>query len=133
FNYIKQSYLLFGQSLLSSIRETPGLDDKLKERLEFFARQTVNSLSPSNFISTNPELLKLTLDSNGQNLIDGFELFKSDLEKGGDMLRISMTDESAFELGTDLATTPGRVVYQNHLFELIQYNASSDEVYQVPL
>ncbi|ALU42733.1 class I poly(R)-hydroxyalkanoic acid synthase [Pseudoalteromonas rubra] len=133
FNYIKQSYLLFGQSLLSSIRETPGLDDKLKERLEFFARQVVNSISPSNFISTNPELLKLTLDSKGENLIKGLDMFKKDLAKSGDMLRISMTDEHAFELGKDIATTPGRVIFQNHLFELIQYDATTKDVFKTPL
>ncbi|MFC3033405.1 class I poly(R)-hydroxyalkanoic acid synthase [Pseudoalteromonas fenneropenaei] len=133
FNYIKQSYLLFGQSLLDAIRDTPGLDDKLKERLEFFARQSINSIAPSNFISTNPELLNLTIQSKGQNLLQGFELFKKDLEKGGDMLRISMTRDDAFSLGQDLATTPGRVIYQNHLFELIQYHALTEQVHKTPL
>ncbi|WP_462165178.1 class I poly(R)-hydroxyalkanoic acid synthase [Pseudoalteromonas xiamenensis] len=133
FNYIKQSYLLFGQSLLESIRETPGLDSKLKERLEFFARQSVNSVAPSNFISTNPELIDLTVKSNGQNLIQGFELFKKDLARGGDMLRISMTNDDAFELGKDIATTAGRVVFQNHLFELIQYNPTTEQVHATPM
>ncbi|KZN42668.1 class I poly(R)-hydroxyalkanoic acid synthase [Pseudoalteromonas luteoviolacea] len=133
FSYIKQSYLLFGQSLLDSIRQTPGLDEKLKERLEFFARQVINSISPSNFITTNPELLKLTIESEGQNLINGLELFKKDMAKSGDMLRISMTNENAYELGKDLATTPGRVVFQNHLFELIQYKATTKDVYKTPL
>jgi polyhydroxyalkanoate synthase len=133
FNYIKQSYLLFNQSFLKTIRDTEGLDEKQKERLEFFARQMINSLSPSNFISTNPELLKLTLESKGENLAKGFELFKQDLQNSQDMLRISMTEENAFKLGKDIATTPGRVVFQNHLFELIQYNATTDEVLERPL
>ena len=133
FNYIKQSYLLLGQSLLKSIEETEGLGDKQKERLAFFARQTINSLSPSNFISTNPELLKLTLDSKGENLLKGFELFKKDMENSQDMLRISMTEDNAFKLGEELATTPGRVVFQNHLFELIQYCATTDDVLERPL
>lgn len=133
FNYIKQSYLLFGKSLLQNIRDTQGLDEKQKERLEFFARQTINSLAPSNFISTNPELLKLTLESKGENLVKGFELLKKDLSKSQDILRISMTEEQAYKLGEDLATTPGRVVYQNHLFELIQYNATTEQVLETPL
>ncbi|MEL7478682.1 MAG: class I poly(R)-hydroxyalkanoic acid synthase [Pseudomonadota bacterium] len=133
FNYIKQSYLLFGESLLQNIRDTQGLDEKQKERLEFFARQTINSLAPSNFISTNPELLKLTLESKGENLVKGFELLKKDLAKSQDMLRISMTEEQAYKLGEDLATTPGRVVYQNHLFELIQYSATTEQVLETPL
>ena len=133
FNYIKQSYLLFGESLLQNIRDTQGLDEKQKERLEFFARQTINSLAPSNFISTNPELLKLTLESKGENLVKGFELLKKDLDKSQDMLRISMTEEQAYKLGEDLATTPGRVVYQNHLFELIQYSATTEQVLETPL
>lgn len=133
FNYIKQSYLLFGESLLQNIRDTQGLDEKQKERLEFFARQTINSLAPSNFISTNPELLKLTLESRGENLVKGFELLKKDLAKSQDMLRISMTEEQAYKLGEDLATTPGRVVYQNHLFELIQYSATTEQVLETPL
>lgn len=133
FNYIKQSYLLFGESLLQNIRDTQGLDEKQKERLEFFARQTINSIAPSNFISTNPELLKLTLESKGENLVKGFELLKKDLAKSQDMLRISMTEEQAYKLGEDLATTPGRVVYQNHLFELIQYSATTEQVLETPL
>lgn len=133
FNYIQQSYLLFGQSLLDSIRETPGLDPKLKERLEFFARQSVNSVAPSNFISTNPELIELTLESKGQNLVQGFDAFKKDLARSGDLLRISMTSDNAFALGKDLATTPGRVVFQNHLFELIQYHPLTETVHKTPL
>lgn len=133
FYYIHQSYLLLGDALLQSIRQTVGLDAKLKERLEFSARQLINSLSPSNFISTNPELLQDTVDSNGQNLWQGFQLFKQDLAKSGDMLRISMTRPDAFQLGQELACTPGRVVFKNHLFELIQYTPSTAEVGKTPL
>ncbi|GEK11740.1 class I poly(R)-hydroxyalkanoic acid synthase [Pseudoalteromonas peptidolytica] len=133
FNYLKQSYLWFGQSLQNTIENTPGLDPKLKERLAFFARQSVNSMSPSNFVSTNPELLRLTLESNGQNLFDGLALLKKDLAKSSEMLRISMTNENAYTLGEDLACTPGRVVFQNHLFELIQYHPCTEEVHKTPL
>ncbi|WP_440055461.1 class I poly(R)-hydroxyalkanoic acid synthase [Pseudoalteromonas sp. T1lg65] len=133
FNYLKQSYLLFGQSLQNTINETPGIDDKLKERLSFFARQTVNSLAPTNFVSTNPELLELTLESNGQNLLDGMQLLKQDLAKSSDMLRISMSNEQAYKLGEDLACTAGRVIFQNHLFELIQYQPTTETVQKTPL
>lgn len=133
YNYIKQSYLLFSHSMKSSIDDIDGLDDKVKERLNFFSRQAMNALSPTNFVTTNPELSKLTVDSNGENLLRGMELLQQDLESSADVLKIRMTNDSAFTVGENIAHTPGNVVFKNELFELIQYTPKTAEVNQTPL
>ncbi|MCV5958919.1 class I poly(R)-hydroxyalkanoic acid synthase, partial [Escherichia coli] len=121
YSFIKQSYLLFSKTYLDTIESLEGLDEKTKERIIFFSRQAINALSPSNFIATNPELLKLTLEQNGQNLLAGLEQLKEDVESSADILKIRMTNNNAFRVGDDVATTQGNVVFQNELFELIQY------------
>lgn len=133
FNCIKQSYLLFGKTYLESINTVEGLDEKAKERLTFFSRQAINAMSPSNFIGTNPELLKLTMDKKGENLIQGFQQMQEDLKSSTDILKVRMTDDNAFILGEDIANTPGDVVYQNDLFELIQYRPLAKKVNSTPL
>ncbi len=133
FNYIKQSYLLFGKTFLDTINSIDGLDDKTKERLNFFSRQAINAMSPSNFIGTNPELLKLTMNNNGENLVRGFEQLQEDLKSSTDILKVRMTNNNAFRLGEDVASTPGDVVYQNDLFELIQYHPLTKKVNSTPL
>ena len=133
YNYIKQSYLLFSNTMKSSIDDIDGLDDKVKERLNFFSRQTINALSPSNFITTNPELSKLTIASNGENLLRGMELLQQDLENSADVLKIRMTNEAAFTLGENIAYTPGNVIFSNALFELIQYSPATTTVLSTPL
>src|SRR6185503_16416497 len=92
-----------------------------EKKVAFFTRQYVDALSPSNFLLTNPQVLKETLSSGGQNLVRGLNNLLSDIEKGGGELRISMTDEKAFRLGENVATTPGSVVFENELMQLIQY------------
>ena len=133
FNFVKQMYLVTGQAWLDSIHNIPGLDDTARYRAEFFVRQLVNAMSPSNYILTNPELLDITVKSRGKNLLRGLERFVRDLEKSADALKISMTDEQAFELGVNIATTPGKVVYRSELFELIQYTPTTDKVAERPL
>jgi poly[(R)-3-hydroxyalkanoate] polymerase subunit PhaC len=133
FNFLKQAYLLGGTAWLDSISELPGLDDKTRHRAEFFVRQFVNALSPSNYVLTNPELLRLTVKSRGANLVEGFERFVRDLEKSADSLKITMTDDQAFQLGENIATTPGKVVYRGELFELIQYTPVTDKVSETPV
>ncbi|MCV6021437.1 class I poly(R)-hydroxyalkanoic acid synthase, partial [Escherichia coli] len=88
----------------------------------------INALSPSNFIATNPELLKLTLEQNGQNLLAGLEQLKEDVESSADILKVRMTNNNAFRVGDDVATTAGDVVFQNELFELIQYRPLTEKV-----
>jgi polyhydroxyalkanoate synthase len=133
FNFIKQAYLLTAQAWLDSIHTMPGLDDKTRRRAEFFTRQLLNAASPSNYILTNPELLSLTIKTKGANLVQGFERFVKDLEQSADSLKITMTDDSAFELGKNIATTPGKVVYRCELFELIQYMPTTEQVCEIPL
>ncbi|WP_038176479.1 class I poly(R)-hydroxyalkanoic acid synthase [Vibrio pacinii] len=133
YNFIKQSYLLFSKTYLDTIESIEGLDEKSKERISFFSRQAINALSPSNYIATNPELLKLTLEQNGQNLLIGLEQLKQDVESSADILKIRMTNNNAFRIGEDVANTPGDVVYRNELFELIQYRPLTETVNATPL
>lgn len=133
FNFIKQAYLVTAKAWLDSVHNVPGLDDKTRRRAEFFTRQLLNAASPSNYILTNPELLNLTIKTKGANLVEGFQRFVKDLEQSADSLKITMTDDSAFQLGENIATTPGKVVYRCELFELIQYTPSTESVCETPL
>ncbi|MCG9565695.1 class I poly(R)-hydroxyalkanoic acid synthase [Vibrio chagasii] len=133
YSFIKQSYLLFSKSYIDTINSIEGIDEKTKERVAFFSRQAINALSPSNFIATNPELMKLTLERKGENLLDGLEQLQADVEASADILKIRMTNNNAFRLGVDVANTEGDVVFQNDLFELIQYYPKTPQVNATPL
>ncbi|MGF1758888.1 class I poly(R)-hydroxyalkanoic acid synthase [Photobacterium sagamiensis] len=133
YNYIKQSYLLYSNTMRESIDSIEGLDEKVKERLGFFSRQAINALSPTNFITTNPELAKLTVETNGENLVKGMELLQEDMKASADVLKIRMTNNDAFKLGDNVANTAGDVVFKNELFELIQYKPLTEKVNQTPL
>ncbi|EIZ1361171.1 class I poly(R)-hydroxyalkanoic acid synthase [Vibrio vulnificus] len=133
YSFIKQSYLLFSKTYMDTIDAIEGLDEKTKERISFFSRQAINALSPSNFIATNPELLKLTIEKNGENLLAGMELLREDVESSADILKIRMTSNNAFRIGEDIATTAGDIVFQNDLFELIQYRPLTEQVNATPL
>ena len=124
--------MLFSQTYLKTIDSIEGLDEKAKERISFFS-QAINAVSPSNFIATNPELLKLTLEKNGQNLLSGLEQLKEDVESSADILKIRMTNNNSFRLGDDVANTAGDIVYRNELFELIQYRPLTENVHSTPL
>ena len=127
-NYIKQSYLLTSRMLTGMVSDSQ-IDEASKRKTEFYTRQYIDAMSPSNFALTNPEVLKETLESKGQNLINGLEQLMRDFDKG----RISMTDESAFELGKNIATTPGSVVFQNELIQLIHFKPITEKVNDRPL
>ncbi|MET0012132.1 MAG: class I poly(R)-hydroxyalkanoic acid synthase [Sedimenticola sp.] len=127
-NYLKQSYLLSSRWLTGLIEDST-LDKNTKAKCEFYTRQFIDALSPSNFALTNPEVIKETIDSKGQNLVAGLENLMKDMDQG----RITMTDESAFELGKNLATTPGSVVYENDLIQLIQFKPHTETVNERPL
>ncbi|NAZ46841.1 class I poly(R)-hydroxyalkanoic acid synthase [Vibrio toranzoniae] len=133
YSFIKQSYLLFSKSYIDTINSIEAIDEKTKERVAFFSRQAINALSPSNFIATNPELMKLTLERNGENLLDGLEQLQADVEASADILKIRMTNNNAFRLGVDVANTEGDVVFKNELFELIQYYPKTPQVNATPL
>src|SRR5687767_13652961 len=133
FDYIKQSYLIAARHIQHAVASVEGLPEESEKKVAFFTRQYVDALAPSNFLMTNPQVLRETVASGGQNLVRGLNNLLNDLEKGGGKLRISMTDESAFQLGRNVATTPGKVVYQTPLMQLIQYQPATDEVYKQPL
>ncbi|TDQ83173.1 polyhydroxyalkanoate synthase [Dongia mobilis] len=133
FDYIKQSYLLTARWMQNQVREVEGLDDKTAKKVDFYTRQFVDAMAPSNFVVTNPEVLRTTIESGGDNLVKGLQNLLEDLEKGGGRLRISMTDEEAFEVGGNIAIQPGKVVFQNELMQLIQYAPTTEKVAKRPL
>ena len=125
FDYIKQSYLIAARWMHDSVASVEGLDEHTKKKVDFFTRQYIDALAPSNFALTNPEVFRETVATGGQNLVKGLHNLLDDIERGGGQLRISMTDAKAFELGVNIATTPGKVVFQNELMQLIQYEPST--------
>ncbi|MGB0669872.1 MAG: PHA/PHB synthase family protein [Rhodospirillales bacterium] len=133
FDHIKQSYLLSANWLTDTVRDTEGLEPQTKRKVEFYTRQWVDALSPTNFALTNPAVLKTAVETKGENLMKGLDNLLTDLEQGQGQLRISMTDETAFELGKNIATTPGQVVFQNDMMQLIQYTPTTEEVKKRPL
>ena len=133
FDYIKQSYLITARHIQTAVAGVEGLAPESQRKVAFFTRQYVDALSPTNFAVTNPQVLRETVSSGGQNLLKGLANLLADIEKGEGSLRISMTDETAFQLGKNVATTPGKVVAQTELMQLIQYQPSTAEVYATPL
>jgi polyhydroxyalkanoate synthase subunit PhaC len=133
FDHIKQSYLIAARHIQQAVANVEGLPPDSEKKVAFFTRQYVDALAPSNFLLTNPQVLRETVQSGGQNLVRGLNNLLADLEKGGGQLRISMTDESAFQLGRNIATTPGKVIHQTPLMQLIQYQPTTEEVYKRPL
>jgi len=133
FDFIKQSYLLAARTIQDSVSEVEGLDPKTAERVDFYTRQFVDAMAPTNFVLTNPRVLKATAESGGENLVRGLRNMLHDLERGKGQLRIKMTDLEAFELGKNVAVTPGKVVFQNELMQLLQYTPSTEQVFTTPL
>ncbi len=133
FDFIKQSYLLSARWLQDTVSETEGLDNRTKKKVDFYTKQFADAMAPTNFVMTNPEVLRMTLDTGGQNLVDGLENMLADLERGKGKLQISMTDTDAFDVGGNIAVTPGKVVYQNDLIQLLQYSPTTESVYKTPL
>jgi polyhydroxyalkanoate synthase subunit PhaC len=133
FDFIKQSYLLTARWMQTTVREVDGLDEKTARKVDFYTRQFVDAMAPSNFVLTNPQVLRATIESGGENLINGLKHVIEDLEHGKGRLMIKMTDPSAFEVGKNLAVTPGKIVYQNDLLQLIQYQPTTETVQRRPL
>jgi len=134
FDFIKQSYLLTAGYLQDSVTSVDGVDDHTREKVDFYTRQFVEAMAPTNFVMTNPQVLKHTMESGGENLVNGLENMLDDLERGGgSKFRIKMTDLDKFKLGENVATTPGKVIYQNELMQLLQYTPTTDKVYKRPL
>jgi polyhydroxyalkanoate synthase len=134
FDHIKQSYLIAARHLHRTVAEVEGLDEATTKKVDFYTRQYIDALAPTNFVHTNPEVLRATIATGGKNLLDGLANLLEDLEKGkGKQVRVKMTDPKAFELGVNIATTPGKVVFQNDLIQLIQYAPTTETVFKRPL
>ena len=133
FDYIKQSYLLASKYLHESVRETEGLDPRMAEKVDFYTRQYIDAVAPTNFAMSNPEVLRRTVETGGENLLTGLSNLLDDLERGKGKLRVKMTDLDRFKLGENVAVTPGKVIFQNDLMQLLQYTPSTDTVFKRPL
>jgi polyhydroxyalkanoate synthase len=133
FNFIKQNYLLTAKLIRKIVKESQGLDTKTRQKVTFYTNQYIDAISPTNFVATNPEVLRLTIETNGQNLLDGLDNLLADLDRGPCQLQIKMSDMDSMEVGRDFATTPGKVVFQNEMMQLIQYAPTTDKVFETPL
>src|SRR5262245_21022198 len=134
FDYIKQSYLIAARHLHRAVSEVEGLDEVTEKKVDFYTRQYIDALAPTNFALTNPEVLRETAATGGRNLLQGFQNLLKDLERGkGRQVQVKMTDPSAFKLGENIATTKGKVDVQNDLNQLIQYEPLTETVHKRPL
>ena len=133
FNFIKQQYMFNAEAVQKAVENLEDLDEKDRKRLAYFSRQIVDMFAPTNFLGTNPEALALAVETEGQSLVDGLENLVRDLEANDGELQVTLADPNAFKVGENLATTPGSVVYRNHLFELIQYAPATEEQHEIPL
>jgi polyhydroxyalkanoate synthase len=133
FDFLKQAYLLTAQWADHLVTDAKGLDAHTRHKAEFYVRQIMNAVSPSNFVLTNPELLRETLSSNAENLARGMHMLAEDIEAGGGELKIRQSDASQFAVGRNLALTPGKVIYQNDLMQLIQYTPATESVLKRPV
>ncbi len=133
FDFLKQTYLLTSQWGEKLVQEASGVDEHTRAKAEFYVKQITNAVSPSNFVLTNPELLRETLSSNAENLVRGMHMLGEDIEAGRGNLKIRQSDPSNFEVGRNLALTPGKVIFQNELMQLLQYEATTKDVLKTPL
>jgi polyhydroxyalkanoate synthase len=132
FDVMKQSYLLTSDWLNGLIANTQGVDPVVKRRAEFFTKMLTDALSPSNFLASNPAVLKATMESGGENLVKGMQQFAADMARGGGELAITQT-AARFKVGENVATAPGKVVYQNDILQLLQFSPSTEQVQEIPL
>ncbi len=133
FDFIKQSYLLSARYVQDVVRHVDGLTPETARKIDFYARQFVDAMSPSNFLLTNPEVLRKTAETGGENLLRGLNNMLTDLERGRGQLHVKMTDMEAFRVGENIAVSPGKVIYENALMQLIQYAPTTKRVLKRPL
>ncbi|KIC34511.1 PHA/PHB synthase family protein [Leisingera sp. ANG-S5] len=133
FSFVKQQYMTNADAIRKAVQDAVDLDRKDKQRLTYFADQIIEMMAPTNFLPTNPDALEKAVETEGQSLIDGLENLVTDLEANNGELVVRLADESAFELGGNIATTPGDVVYRNRMMELIQYKPVTETVHETPI
>jgi len=133
FDFVMQAYLLTTQWAQDLVRNAEGVDPHTRKKAEFYVNQITNALAPSNFVLTNPEVLRQTMSQNGDNLVRGMKMLAEDIEAGRGTLRIRQSDPANLVVGVNMATTPGKVIYQNELMQLIQYQPATENVLRTPL
>ncbi|MEM6305192.1 MAG: class I poly(R)-hydroxyalkanoic acid synthase [Pseudomonadota bacterium] len=133
FNFVKQQYMFNAEAVMQAVEDVTDMDLREKERLRYFSRQIVDMMAPTNFLATNPDALERAVETEGESLIQGLENLISDLEANDGELIVKLADDKAFELGRNIATSPGKVVFRNRMFELIQYTPSTDKVRATPI
>jgi len=133
FNFVKQQYLINAEALAQAVEDVSDMEPREKQRLAYFSRQIIDMMSPTNFLATNPDALERAIATEGESLVKGLENLISDLEANNGELIVRLADEKTFELGRNIATTPGKVVFRNRMFELIQYSPTTEKVHETPL
>jgi polyhydroxyalkanoate synthase len=133
FDFVKQAYLITTRWADDLVQQADDIDEHTKHKAQFYVRQLSSALSPTNFVATNPELLRTTLEQNGDNLVRGMQMMVEDIKAGKGTLKLRQTEPGDFKVGVNLATTPGKVVFRNDLMELLQYSPSTETVYKRPL
>lgn len=133
FNFVKQQYLINAEALRQAVDDVTDMEPREKQRLAYFSQQIIDMMSPTNFLATNPDALERAVETEGESLIKGLENLIGDLEANDGEMIVRLADESAFELGRNIATTPGKVVFRNKMFELIQYSPTTEKVHATPL
>jgi polyhydroxyalkanoate synthase len=133
FNFVKQQYLTNAKAIETAVSQVEDMDSTEKRRLSYFSRQIIDMMSPTNFLATNPDALEKAVETEGKSLVQGLENLVADLEANNGELVVKLADERAFELGVNIATAPGDVVYRNRMMELIQYHPTTEKVYETPI
>ena len=133
FNFLKQQYLLNAEAVKNAVGDMETLDQADRKRVEFFTRQIVDMMAPTNFLGTNPDALEKAVATDGMSLVQGLENLVQDVEAAGGNLQVQLADAKAFTVGQNIAATPGSVVFRNRMFELIQYTPTTATVHQTPL
>ncbi|MDU8910243.1 class I poly(R)-hydroxyalkanoic acid synthase [Aestuariicoccus sp. MJ-SS9] len=133
FNFVKQQYLISSEAIKEAVNKIEDLDEKEKRRLRYFAHQVVDMFAPTNFLATNPDALMKAVETDGESLVKGMENLVADLEANNGELVVRLADDKAFEIGENIATAPGEVVYRNRMMELIQYHPTTEKVHETPI
>lgn len=133
FDFLKQSYLMTAEWMQKLVRDIKDIDDKSSKKLNFYTKQFIDAICPSNFAITNPQVLKEIIESKGKSLLKGLEKFHEDIKRSPRILDIQTTDLEAFEIGINIAVTKGKVIYKNDLMELIHYTPTQSKNYQTPI
>ncbi len=133
FNFVKQQYMLTAEAIQQTVQNTEGLSEDKRKQLEFFSNQIINLMAPTNFLGTNPDALARAVETEGESLVHGLANLVHDMEANDGEVLVTLADKTAFELGVNIATSPGAVVFRNRMFELVQFSPSTEEVHATPI